>query len=321
MGKKDVSTETKLDPIAEKARNIGYNANLAGLGYGSLSDYGKGGEAKDGSMGPTYPAIPPSGGTPMPGQVGTNPGVTQYSGPMINARAPGGQPNGMLQLGGAQMNASGAPQPNYQQDYVGPGSSVAGYDQGFGDAYGGTGQQADANRVASQGGYDAAGRFLDPNQANADAATRMSGYNTAVSDPLRAKYEESLALAQRAAGQSALSSGAFGGSRSAVAAGEAGRGATLDYNAAEAQRQEQAYYAARGETAAAGQLGANLGMGAGQAATDAYRNQGAFSEQARQLQQDKYDAKFKDLGMLTDALNGGTSGTTVVERGGGGFFG
>lgn len=318
MGKKDVTTETKLDPMAEKARNIGYNANLAGLGYGSMSDYDKGGAAKDGSMGPTYPAIPPSGGTPMPGQVGTNPGVTQYSGPMLNSSA---QPNGMLQLSGAQMNAQGAPQPNYQQDYVGPGSSVAGYDQGFGDAYAGTGAAADAAARASQGGYDAANRFLDPAQAAADAQARMNPYMSAVNDPAKAAYEESLAMAQRSASQSALSAGAFGGSRSGVAAGEATRGATLDYNLANAQRLENAYYNAQGQTQAAGALGANLGMGSNQLAQSGYMQQGGFSDQARQIQQDKYDTKLKDLGLLTDALNGGTSGTTVVERGGGGFFG
>jgi hypothetical protein len=323
MGKKDVSTETKLDPMAEKARNIGYNANLAAYGYGSTGNYNKAGVPNTGAPMPNtgQPAIPSSAGGAMPGSVS----VGQYPGaPMVNSMAPGGAPppNGMLQLSGAGMNANGAPQPAYQQDWVpGAGSSVAGYDQGFGDAYGGTGRTADAASAASQGGYDAAGRFLDPAKAAADAQARMNPWMSGVDQAMTGKYEESLAMAQRAARGSAVSAGAYGGTRAGVAAGEATRGATLDYMSQQAQMRNEAYYAAQGQTERAGQLGANLGMGGGQLAGDMYRNQGAFSEQVRQLQQDKYDARFKDLGMLTDALNGGTSGTTVVERGGGGFFG
>lgn len=325
MGKKDVTTTERMDPAAEKFRNIGYNATLERLGMGGMGGYTQGGQPytpeapKEGGRGflfglggPFGPPISPT--NPFSGPGGTAPapdvsGVQQFTGgptysmagPNIGPGMPGGNP--------------------WEQDYQTAGTDVAGYDPGMTDAYGGTQSVADRNAAMQGQGYDAAGRFLDPAQAAADAQARMNPWMTGVDQAMTAKFEEALAKAQAAAKGNAIAQGAFGsGSRMGVAAGEATRGSMLDFMDQQARMRNEAYYNAQGQTERAAGLGANLGLGAGGQALEGYGQQGQFADQFRQLQQDKYDTPFRDLSILQGMVTGAPFTRTTKESGGGGFF-
>ena len=98
--------------------------------------------------------------------------------------------------------------------------------------------------------------------------------------------------------------GALGNSRGGIAAGEAARGVMQDYNAQAANMRMQNYANAQNQVLAAGQLGANLGLGTGAQASRDYMNQAGFSEQARQLQQQKYDLPFTEIGYMAGLAGG-----------------
>lgn len=312
MGKKDVTTTERMDPAAEKFRNIGYNATLERLGMGGMGGYTQGGRPYT-----PAPAPAPGGGGFLGDRIR---GAGIQSNPF---GAPNVDPASNAQFtGGPMVINSMMPGGNpWEQDYQTAGTDVAGYDPGMTDAYSGTQGVADRNAAMQGQGYDAAGRFLDPAQAAADAQARMNPWMTGVDQAMTGKFEEALAKAQAAAKGNAIAQGAFGsGSRMGVAAGEATRGSMLDFMEQQAKMRNEAYYNAQGQTERAAGLGANLGLGAGGQALEGYGQQGQFADQFRQLQQDKYDTPFRDLGILQGMVTGAPFTRTTKESGGGGFF-
>lgn len=172
---------------------------------------------------------------------------------------------------------------------------TAGYDPGFRDAYSGVQGLGDAAARESGIGYGAANRFLDPAQFGAAVQGYMDPYQQQVIDATRAQMDDQRARAMMESKQMATGQNAYGGSRHGVMDAMLMRDSAKDENSLIAQLLSQGYGQAAGLAAQAGQLGANLGMGAGQQALGAYGMQGSFADQLRQLQQQRLDEPFRAL--------------------------